>query len=183
MPVGLLLFAVFVGVPLMEIAAFVVIGGKIGLGWTLAMVVITAVIGSALLRYQSFSTFQRIQREMAEGRVPGEALGQGVMIFVAGLLLLTPGFVTDAIGFLLFVPAVRRGIWHFVRARISVNVMQGGTFRGGTAFEEDFGRGFNESPAGDDHVIDLSEDNYSRKPNPDSPWKDRPDLPDPNGEK
>ncbi len=179
MPLGLILFAIFIGIPLLEIAAFVVIGGEIGLGWTLALVVITAVIGSALLRQQSFAAFQKIQSDMDAGRLPGEALGTGAMILIAGILLLTPGFVTDTIGFALFIPAVRRWLWHIVRSRIKVRVMRGGRFHEG---------GFNDGPrdpfanapnrAGhqgpdDGPTIELDEDNYERRPNPDSPWRDK----------
>ncbi|PLX38188.1 MAG: membrane protein FxsA [Hyphomicrobiales bacterium] len=186
MPVGLILFALFLGIPLMEIAAFVVIGGKIGLGWTLAMVVVTAVIGSALLRMQSFSTIRRIQAEMDAGRLPGEAIGHGVLILVAGLLLLTPGFVTDAIGFALFVPAVRSAIWHFVRSRMQVHVIRHGGRAAG--FESGFEPGGRPGPGSGRHTghpnadrapgpvgggqtIDLDEDDYTAQENPSSPWR------------
>src|SRR5690606_20580036 len=90
-------------VPLAEIAAFVVIGGQIGVWATLGMVLLTAILGSFLLRWQGVELFNRINAELRANRVPGRELVHGVMILVAGVLLLTPGFVTDSFGFLLFV--------------------------------------------------------------------------------
>jgi UPF0716 protein FxsA len=95
-------------IPLAEIAAFVVIGGQIGVWATLGMVLLTAAIGSFLLRWQGVGLFNKINTEMRANRVPGRELVHGVMILVAGVLLLTPGFVTDSLGFLLFVPGVPR---------------------------------------------------------------------------
>lgn len=153
MPVGLLLFLVFVGVPLAEIAAFILIGGEIGLAWTLVMVVVTAVIGSALLRIQSFAVLNKIRADMDGGRVPGAAIGHGVMILVAGILLLTPGFVTDAVGFLLFVPGVRSAIWRFIRSRMEVTVVSAGQTRQAS-----------------DRIVDLDVNDYTEAPDPSSPW-------------
>ena len=93
---GLIILALFIGVPLLEIAVFIKIGGLIGLGWTLVSVVATAVAGTALLRYQGLSTLARAQREMASGRPPVLELLEGVCLLLAACLLLTPGFVTDA---------------------------------------------------------------------------------------
>ena len=148
-------------VPLAEIAAFVVIGGQIGVLATLAMVLVTAVIGSFLLRRQGIGLFNRINTEMRANRVPGRELVHGVMILVAGVLLLTPGFVTDTIGFLLFIPAIRDLVWRAVKDRIVVHTMTGGF----------------EGPGGprrsrDEGVVDLDEDEYRRNPDASSPWSD-----------
>ena len=156
MPLGLLLFLIFLGVPLAEIAMFIVIGGEIGLGWTLALVVVTAVVGSALLRIQSFSVINRIRSEMDQGRVPGAAIGHGAMILVAGLLLLTPGFVTDTIGFLLFAPPVRNGIWHFIKKRIEVSVVSQ-----------------QEGTPASRPTVDLDPADYASSPDPSSPWNQK----------
>jgi UPF0716 protein FxsA len=110
-------------VPLAEIAAFVIIGGQIGVWATLGMVLLTAVIGSVLLRWQGIGLFNKINAEMRSNRVPGRELVHGVMLLVAGVLLLTPGFVTDSLGFLLFVPAFRDVVWRLVRDRIVVQTM------------------------------------------------------------
>ena len=124
MPFSIIPFLLLI-VPLAEIGAYIVIGREIGVLWTLAMVFVTAVIGSILLRVQGFGLINRIQSEMQEGRVPGRELVHGVMIMIAGVLLLTPGFITDTIGFLLFVPQIRDAGWALLKNRISV-VSSGG---------------------------------------------------------
>jgi len=159
-------------VPIVEIAAFIVIGDKIGLWPTLGMIVVTAVIGTFLLRYQGFQIMSRIREETQQGKVPGRALGDGAMILVAGILLLTPGFVTDGIGFLLFVPFVRSTIWGFVASRISV-VGPGGAPFGQGGFSHPTSED-PPPPPGDGEIIDLDADEFSSgEPNPDSPWNNK----------
>ncbi|SOE16963.1 UPF0716 protein FxsA [Hoeflea halophila] len=145
-------------VPLAEIAAFVLIGGQIGVWATLGMVLLTAIIGSLLLRWQGMGLFNRINTEIRANRVPGRELVHGVMILVAGVLLLTPGFVTDSLGFLLFVPAIRDLVWRSVKDRIVVQTMSSG-----------FGQGGGHRRA-DDGVVDLDENEFQRNPDPSSPW-------------
>ena len=147
-------------VPLAEIGAFIVIGREIGVLWTLAMVFATAVVGSILLRIQGFGLINRIRQETEAGRVPGRELVHGVMILIAGVLLLTPGFITDTIGFLLFVPAIRDAGWTLIRNRITI--VSGGGFR-----SEDF----RDKPRhGRSPTIDLDDKDFTRDPDPDSPW-------------
>ncbi|WP_136657972.1 FxsA family protein [Nitratireductor sp. XY-223] len=147
-------------VPLAEIGAFIIIGREIGVFWTLAMVFATAVVGSILLRIQGFGLINRIRQETEAGRVPGRELVHGVMILIAGVLLLTPGFITDAIGFLLFVPAIRDAGWALIRNRITI-VSDRGFARGG------FG---NNTRQDGSPTIDLDDEEFSRDPNSDSPW-------------
>ncbi|MDF1610494.1 membrane protein FxsA [Hoeflea sp. YIM 152468] len=154
-------------IPLAEIAAFVVVGGQIGVWATLGMVLLTAIIGSFLLRRQGIGLFNRINGELRSNRVPGRELVHGVMILVAGVLLLTPGFVTDSFGFLLFVPAVRDLVWRSVKDRVVVQAMSGGFGAGTAGFGHPSSRG-----AADDGVVDLDTDEYERNPNPSSPWSD-----------
>lgn len=104
---GLLVLLLMIGVPIVEIAVFIQVGGWIGIGPTLVTVVLTAVIGTALLRHQGFATLRKVQDSLAAGRLPVAEVFDGMCLLVAGALLLTPGFVTDAVGFLLFVPTVR----------------------------------------------------------------------------
>ena len=108
MPVFRYLFLLFLLVPLVEIYFLIQVGKVIGAGWTVFCVVFTAVLGAALLRVQGLSTLNRVQRSLEQGRMPAVELLEGLMLLVAGALLLTPGFVTDAIGFLLLVPPLRR---------------------------------------------------------------------------
>ena len=147
MRLSLLPFVLLV-VPLSEIATFVVVGGKIGVLATIALVLVTAVTGATLLRIQGLGTLARIRAQTDRGEMPGRDLVHGVMIMVAGLLLLTPGFITDTLGFLLFVPAIRDRAWHFLRERVFVTV-QAQTFRGAARSE-------------DRRTIDLDDDDFSR---------------------
>ena len=116
-----LLLIIFIGVPLIEIGLFIQVGQAIGLWSTLAVVILTAVIGTWLLRQQGLRTLQKFQMEVAQGAIPTVTLFDGICLLVAGVLLLTPGFFTDAIGFLLFVPAFRQVMRQFFAARIQAS--------------------------------------------------------------
>lgn len=113
------LFALFVGVPLIEIALFIQVGGLIGLGWTLLVVVVTAALGTWLVRQQGLRALRDLQGSFSDLRDPTEPLAYGAMILFSGALLLTPGFFTDAVGFLLLVPAVRVAVFQTLRKRVS----------------------------------------------------------------
>ncbi|HIA08821.1 MAG TPA: FxsA family protein [Chromatiaceae bacterium] len=108
MSTGQKLFLLFIGVPLVEMYLLIEVGSHIGGIFTIALVVFTAVLGAQLVRLQGFSAMQKLQLELAEGRMPAEAMLEGMALLVAGLLLLTPGFMTDAVGFLLLTPSIRR---------------------------------------------------------------------------
>lgn len=112
-----LILALFIAVPLAEIAVFIKVGEFLGIGWTVALVIITAMAGTALLRSQGFSVLARAQSAIAEGRVPVDSVIDGVCLLIAGAFLLTPGLITDTIGFLLFIPPLRQGLarWLFNR--------------------------------------------------------------------
>lgn len=110
MPIRILPILLLV-VPVIEIAVFILVGGEIGVGWTIALILATAILGTILLRQQGFGVLAEIRNDVNAGRLPAQPMAHGVLIIVAGVLLLTPGFVTDALGFLLFVPGVRRWIW------------------------------------------------------------------------
>jgi UPF0716 protein FxsA len=104
---AIFLLAAFIGVPLVEIAVFIQIGGWIGLMPTLALVVLTAVLGTWQLRAQGLATLLRARDQVDRGALPARELFDGACLLVAGALLLTPGFVTDTAGFLLFLPLIR----------------------------------------------------------------------------
>jgi UPF0716 protein FxsA len=152
------LLLILFGLPIVEIATFVVVGSKIGVLATIGLVILASVAGSILLRIQGFGAMQRIRTELAAGRDPGRELAHGFMIVVAGVLLLIPGFVTDVIGLLLFVPAVRDLAWRFIKGRITVaSVGAGfGSFRGSR----------HRGP-----TIDLDAEDFSSSPDPKSPWR------------
>jgi UPF0716 protein FxsA len=104
------LFFVFLVVPVVEIFLFVVVGNAIGVWPTLALVLATAFVGSALVSRQGRDTWAKFRAELATGQSPSVTLVHGAMIVVAGALLLTPGFLTDAVGFTLLVPAAREAL-------------------------------------------------------------------------
>ena len=100
----------FVIVPLIELYLIIEVGRLIGALWTVLLVVLTAVIGVSLLRIQGFSTLERARRNMEEGTLPAMEMMEGIMLAVGGALLITPGFLTDTLGFLCLVPATRRAM-------------------------------------------------------------------------
>jgi len=116
------LLAIFFLVPLVEIYLLIQVGGVIGAGWTIFAVVFTAVLGAALVRRQGFATLGRIRANMDAGELPAMELLEGLCLLIAGALLLTPGFFTDALGFLLLTPPLRR--WAIQRL-LAAGVMRG----------------------------------------------------------
>jgi UPF0716 protein FxsA len=120
---GLILLATLLGVPLLEIALFIKVGGWIGLAPTLALIVLTAVIGVWMLRLQGISVLISAQRQLAAGSLPVTEVFEGLCLVIAGALLLMPGFFTDAVGGLLLVPAVRRFLYRRVRQRLEAHVV------------------------------------------------------------
>jgi UPF0716 protein FxsA len=144
--------------PFLEIAGFIVVGSKIGVLATLALVILSIFLGVFLLRLQGFGLIQKIREETAAGRTPKRELVHGVMLVFAAFLLIIPGFITDIIGLLLFIPAVRDIGWRFIRDRVVV-VNSGNR------------RSSRTSPSQiKDKVIELDPEDYSSKPDPNSPW-------------
>jgi len=103
-----MLFPLFVIVTLLEIYVLVSVGGAIGGFSTVLLVILTALVGSSLLKQQGWSTMAKAQQSMAEGKAPAFEMMEGVVILVSGVLLLTPGFLTDVIGLLGLIPLSRR---------------------------------------------------------------------------
>ena len=112
------LFLLFITVPLIELFLFLVIGQKIGILPTFGIILLTGVLGAALARSQGLKVLAKYQQSIAQGRLPHEAVIDGLLILIAGALLLTPGFLTDTIGFLLLAPATRQ----IVRARLEASL-------------------------------------------------------------
>lgn len=114
----ILLFLTFIVVPIVEIALFIEAGRAIGLVPTIAITIGTAIAGSFLMRVQGFATLRRFSQTLEKGEMPVTPVIDSIGILCAGLLLLTPGLFTDAIGLLLFVPPIRRGLakWLFGKA-------------------------------------------------------------------
>lgn len=106
---GFVIFILFLTVPIIEIIGFIQIGSLIGIWATIGIVILTAIAGSLLLRYQGLSALFQAQSKLMEGKVPIDQMVDGLCLGFAGALLLTPGFFTDIFGFLLFIPPFRRG--------------------------------------------------------------------------
>lgn len=118
---GLLILAAFIAVPLIEIGLFVQVGGAIGLWPTLAVVLATAMAGTALLRRQGLDALARVQQSMEKGEAPLEPVFDGFCLLAAGALLLTPGFFTDVVGFALFMSPLRRALLGLIASRVQVH--------------------------------------------------------------
>jgi len=103
-----ILFILFLTIPLIEITILIEIGQMFGIGYTIALVIGTAALGAALLRHQGVSTLAKVQMSMNQGQLPAIEMIEGLMLLVAGALLLTPGFFTDVFGFLVCIPALRQ---------------------------------------------------------------------------
>lgn len=114
------LLLAFIAVPMIEIALFIQVGGVIGLWWTLAIVLATAVAGSLLVRMQGALALAQLRGSLRELRDPTEPLAHGALILLAGALLLTPGFFTDTMGILLLIPPVRSAVLRYLSRRIRV---------------------------------------------------------------
>ncbi|TDW25418.1 UPF0716 protein FxsA [Rhizobium azibense] len=149
--------------PLAEIAGFVIVGRAVGLLATLGLVVLSVVIGMALLRRQGIGILQRMSSEGRNGVIPGRELLRPAMLVIASLLLIVPGFISDIIAIALFIPAVRDLAWNYIRKRFVIVEAT----RGSSASRSS---GFSNQSKPDSKVVDLDEDDYRREPNDKSPW-------------
>lgn len=118
----LVILSLFVLAPLLEIYVLIKVGSEVGALNTIALCILTAVAGATLIRIQGISTLLRIRTGLERGEVPALELLEGAQLAVAGALLLTPGFVTDTLGFVLLVPAVRRALARGVIERHSTRI-------------------------------------------------------------
>lgn len=149
---------IFLLVPIAEIFLLIQVGGIIGAPWTILLVVLTAVIGVRLLKIQGVSTLMRAQNKMQAGQMPAQEMLEGMGLVVAGAFLLTPGFFTDTVGFLLLLPPTRA----WLVSKIVKSFMSSGRFvqtsySSGRPFNLEPGEGFDsatQKPTKDDNVID-----------------------------
>lgn len=109
------LFLLFAVIPVVELALLIQIGSIIGTFNTIAIVILTAITGAYMVKLEGIGVFSRMQRDMAQGIFPADELLNGVLILVAGALLLTPGFFTDILGFLMVFPGSREIIKKIVK--------------------------------------------------------------------
>lgn len=120
------LLLLFTLVPLVELTLLVEVGRRVGMGPTIAVVLITGALGAWLARHQGLSTLARLRAELGRGELPAQTLLDGGLILVAAAVLLTPGFLTDALGFFLLVPAGRRVVRRAVTQRFRRRMASGG---------------------------------------------------------
>ncbi len=137
------LFLLFVTVPVLELFLFLVLGQRIGLGATFGIVLLTGFLGAYLARSQGLKALARYQESLAQGRLPHEAIIDSLLILVAGVLLLTPGFLTDAIGFALLAPSIRNRIRGRLEQSLKDRITVAGQDMGMTARQ---GSGTNAGP-------------------------------------
>lgn len=148
---GRILFLIFLVVPLIEIALFVIIGQAIGLWPTLLGVLLTALAGAFVLRIQGMKLFAEIRETMGRGMLPARALADAMLVGIAGVLLLTPGYFTDLLGLLLLIPPVRSAIYAVLKSRMRVvSTTYAGYERTG------------ERPVLGSETIDLDDDDWRR---------------------
>lgn len=148
--------------PILEIATFIYIGGTIGALKTILLVMLAAVLGVAVLRYQGLSAFRKINRDIRKGHPPEAGIADGFLIVIAGILLIIPGFLTDIIGLLLLIPILRHLAWGLVSRNMVVHYDYASDFRNNRR-QEDY--------------VDLAPEDYRRddeRPN-NGPQLRRPD--------
>jgi UPF0716 protein FxsA len=156
---------IFLLVPIVEIFLLIQVGGIIGAPWTILLVVLTAVIGVRLLKIQGVSTLTRAQNKMQTGQMPAQEMLEGMGLVVAGAFLLTPGFFTDTVGFLLLLPPTRA----WLVGKIVTSFMSSGRFvqtpfGSSTPFSSDAGAPLDsttQKPTKDTNIIDGV--NYTRE--------------------
>ncbi len=118
-----MLVLAFVVVPLVELVLLVLLQDRIGLGTTIGIVIATGVVGAWLVRRQGLRTWQAAREQLTVGSLPNRELAHGAMILFGGALLLTPGFLTDAVGFSMMVPPVRELVRRTVSKRMANRVV------------------------------------------------------------
>lgn len=151
-----------IGLPIAEIAVFIIVGRYIGVLPVLALIFLSSGLGALLLRIQGIGVLRKLASEMDSGRLPAREMIDGAMIVLAGLFLLTPGFVTDLIGLLLFIPPVRDLAWRLIRDKVSFTTFRQTTRTYSSGRDGEFEAG---------PVVDLDEDDYRQEPDSSSPWQ------------
>jgi UPF0716 protein FxsA len=120
-----ILLALFVGVPLLDTITLVIVGRALGFWPTVAIVILSGVIGAQLARRQGLSVWRSLQADLAAGRMPAQGLMDCVLILIAGGMMIAPGFLTDIAALLLLLPPVRSPIKRWARRRLEKMLQQG----------------------------------------------------------
>ena len=125
MPLFVILLLLFIGLPMVEIYVLIQVGQVIGALWTIALLVAIAALGSALLRVQGLATLATVQAAISRGELPTTAILEGLVLLVAGVLMVTPGFVTDLAGLVCLLPPLRRALARALGAALMLRVQRG----------------------------------------------------------
>lgn len=124
MPIFFILLLLFIGLPMLEIYVLIKVGHELGALWTIVLLIAIAALGSVLLRLQGLATLANVRAAMARGELPTETILEGLVLLLAGVLMVTPGFVTDIAGFLFLMPPVRRRLARALGAGLMLGVMR-----------------------------------------------------------
>lgn len=164
----LLLFFIFILVPTIELSVLIKVGHVLGTFNTIALCLFTAVVGASLVRSQGISTLLQAQKKMAQGALPQAEIVQGMMLAMAGVLLVIPGFVTDFIGLLLLTPITRKPLAQYFLKRMQVKM----TARGQFSQQQN---PFNQSPFSKDNSFEGNtfDGEYEKKQEPEKQIKDK----------
>jgi UPF0716 protein FxsA len=165
----LLLVVLFVVVPLVELVVIIQVGQVIGTAWTVALLVADSVLGAWLLRREGRRAWQQFRAALEEMRWPGDEVTQGALVIVGGTLLLTPGFVTDVVGFLLLLSPTRAVVSRVLRARLTPAPVQGYQAVRGRRGGEDGRRSGRKRTDHGASVLDVEVVEVRREPTDDAP--------------
>jgi UPF0716 protein FxsA len=150
----LILFTLFVVLPIAEIILLINVSGSIGGLNTFLIVIVTAAFGAYFVRQQGFSLLQQIQTKLRAGEAPSTEMAEAALLLVAGVLLITPGFITDILGFLFTLPFSRAPIAEFLMRKIPIMQAGGAHFSQSSFNTRPTGRPFNEGKTDDGDIID-----------------------------
>ena len=128
------LLLLFIAVPVVELFLLIEIGQRVGTAATIGIIVATGIAGASLARRQGISTLARLRGDLAAGRSPADPIVDGVLILAAAAVLITPGLLTDLVGFLCLIPALRRLVKRYLREKFE-RAVHGGTVGGMPGFD------------------------------------------------
>lgn len=146
--------------PIVELYVLIYLAKLFSVGPTIALVLLTGVVGGILARSEGLRVFMRIQKKLNNGEVPGNALVEGAMILVAGALLITPGVITDVVGFLVLIPPTRRALRTLLKRWIKKKTEDG---RVNAYKRAGFGPISDEPPPGSPPLEDEEHDDSTRQ--------------------
>ncbi|BBN82958.1 membrane protein FxsA [Pseudoalteromonas sp. A25] len=163
-----ILFVLFIVVPIIEIALLIQVSDIIGGVATIALVILTAIFGAKLVKQQGLSAYSNVQGQMAQGQMPATELFAGLCVIIAGVLLMTPGIMTDILGFMLLTPAIRAQLAKALMKQVTVK-MQSSMSQSHTTFTHHSGAAHPFEHADDthsqnkEHPSNTIEGEYQRK--------------------